>query len=251
MSHHEDTPKGAPVTFQVDGHEVEGFHHESLLTALRRAGYEVPSLCYHEAVSTYGACRLCLVEVHKGRKRRITTSCNYPVTRDLKVMLDTPAVTQNRRIVFQLLLARAPASPELRELAAEYGVHSTPFEVDAAHRENRCILCGLCSRVCDEIVGAHAIAFSGRGLHKDMVSPFDETAEACIGCGACVVVCPTNCIGVKEENDIRTIVKWHRDLPLQKCEKCGRPFAPTFQLMDLGKRVGMKLQDFKTCNDCR
>ncbi|HOX45863.1 MAG TPA: 2Fe-2S iron-sulfur cluster-binding protein [Myxococcota bacterium] len=248
---HEDTPKGAKITFQVDGRACEGFHHESLLGALRRLGFEVPSLCFHEAVSTYGACRLCLVEVQKGRKSRITTSCNFPVTAGLQVRLDTPAVQQNRKIVFQLLLAKAPASPEVRALAAEYGVHSTPYKVSEEAKDNKCILCGLCARVCTEVVGANAIAFSGRGSHKDMVAPYDEAAEACIGCGACVEVCPTHCIGLRETPEIRTIEKWHRDLPLQKCEKCGRPFAPTFQLMTLGKRVGMKLSDFKVCNDCR
>jgi ferredoxin len=84
-----------------------------------------------------------------------------------------------------------------------------------------------------------------------MESPYDETAETCIGCGACVYVCPTNCIGIKEENNIRSIIKWHRDLPMQACTKCGRPFAPTFQLMHFASQIKVEKSHFDACPECR
>ena len=237
------------VKFKIQGRTYEGTKEESLLGAIRRYGYEVPSLCYHEAVSPYGACRLCLVEVQKGKRRKLTTSCNYPVLEGIEVFLDTEKVIKHRKMVFQLLLAVAPAAKNLKELAAEYGVTSTPFK--PADEKNECILCGLCNRVCKEIVEADAISFAGRGTFKRMESPYDETAEACIGCGACVSVCPTDCIGMKEEKNIRSIVRWHRDLPMQTCKTCGRPFAPTFQLNEFAKRVNLDRSRFENCPDCR
>jgi bidirectional [NiFe] hydrogenase diaphorase subunit len=243
-----EKPKEGKVSFKVAGRTHEGVYGESLLGALRRYGYEVPSLCYHEAVSPYGACRLCLVEVGKGKKKRLTTSCNYPVQDGIEVFLDSEAVQQNRRVVLQLLLSMAPASLEIQKLAREYGVPDTPFE---KNKENECILCGLCQRVCKEIVQADAISFASRGLTKSVTSPYDETNEACIGCGACVYVCPTNCIGLKEENNVRHIVRWHRDLPMKSCKKCGRAIAPTFQLNAFAKQIGADRSFFDICQDCR
>lgn len=248
MSH---SKPGERVAFQVEGRAYEGCYGDSLLTELRKHGYEVPSLCHHEAVSPYGACRLCLVEIKKGRKRRVTTSCNYPVQAGIEVGLDTPAVQQHRKLVLQLLLAKAPKAVQVRELAEQYDVHGTPFAIRESDQDNACILCGLCSRVCAEVVEAHAIDFSGRGLAKRMVSPYDETAEACIGCGACVVVCPTDCIGLTEAGGQRTIHKWHRELPLSACARCGQPYFPTFMLMEFSRRTGLDRKQLEICPSCR
>lgn len=237
------------VKFKVNGVEYTGQREQSLLDVLLELGYQVPHLCHHQAVTPYGACRLCLVEVQKGKKRRLTTSCNYPLLDGIEVFLDTEKVMRNRRTVLQLLLAQAPRAEKVRELAAEYGVTDTPFQVEDA--ENRCINCGLCARVCRDIVGVEAIAFSGRGLKKRMVSPYDDTAEDCIGCGACVYVCPTDCIGMKEENGIRHILRWKRKLPLKTCSVCGRPFAPTFQLNKFAEWSGRPREFFDKCQDCR
>jgi bidirectional [NiFe] hydrogenase diaphorase subunit len=243
--------QGEKVTFKIEGHAYEGAYGDSLLGFLRQRGYEVPSLCYHEAVSPYGACRLCLVEVKNGRRTKITTSCNYPVQEGIEVFLDTERVIKNRKTVLQLLMAKAPKAQAVRDLAAEYGVTDTPFAVSPEDGDNACILCGLCSRVCEEVVEAHAIDFTGRGLHKRMQSPYDETAEACIGCGACVYVCPTDCIGLEEKDGIRTIVKWHRDLPLSACTKCGQQYFPTFMLAEFSQRIGVEKKHFDVCPDCR
>jgi len=240
--------KDKQVTFKIEGRSYEGLHEESLLGALRRYGYVVPSLCYHEAVSSYGACRLCLVEVKKGKRQKLTTSCNYPVLEGIEVFLDTPKVIEHRKLILQLLMAMAPAARQVTELAAEYGVTETPFVKDEGQE---CIKCGLCSRVCKELVGADAIGFSGRGLAKQMVSPYDEANQACIGCAACVVVCPTDCIGLKEDDHVRSIVRWHRDLPMHKCDKCGRAFAPTFLLTHFAKQIKVDKSFFDSCPDCR
>ncbi len=248
MSH---PKKGDKVTFKIEGRTYDGRYGDSLLEQLRKHGYEVPSLCYHEAVSPYGSCRLCLVEVKKGKKQKVTTSCNYPVQEGIEVFVNTEKVRRYRKVVLQLHLSKTPKSKAVRDLAAEYGVMETPYEVQEQDKDNDCVLCGLCSRVCDEIVHVSAISFTGRGQNKRMQSPYDETAEACIGCGACVYVCPTDCIGLQESDGIRHIEKWHRDLPLQTCEKCGKQFFPTFMLMEFSKRTGISKDQLNICPACR
>jgi len=228
---------GAPVTFKIGGRSYDGIYGESLLEALRRYGYEVPSLCHHEAVTSYGACRMCLVEVVDKRGRhKLSTSCNYPVQAGIDVLLDTPDVVKHRKVVLELLLAMAPDSPELRELAAEHGVSGGRLEGERT--EHECILCGLCERVCREVVGANAISMTARGAVKHMGTPYEEANEACIACGACVWVCPTKCIGLEEQDGQRTIVRWKRTLPLAVCEQTGRQFTPQYLLEYYSKRLG-------------
>jgi bidirectional [NiFe] hydrogenase diaphorase subunit len=227
---------GKPVKFRIGGVEYDGAYGEGLLDAVRRYGYEVPSLCHHEAVASYGACRLCLVEVVDKRGRaRITTSCNFPVQEGIDVRLDTPAVLKHRKIMFELLLAMVPNSPELKALAAEHGVEDTRLDKD---ENGKCILCGLCERVCTGIVEANAIGMTGRGNGKGMGTPYAEATDACIACGACVWVCPVNCIGLSEKDGNRTIERWQRTVPLAVCEKSGRKFTPRVLLDHFAKRLG-------------
>ncbi len=238
---------GEMVTFTVNGETMEAPKGTSLLKVLLDAGHDVPHLCYHEAVSPYGACRLCLVEVKKGRKQKVTTACNYPVLPGIEVFLDTPKVLKHRKVVFELLLARTPDSPELQRYAARYGVTETRFE----KKFEDCILCGLCERVCREVVGANAIGFLGRGIDRDVGGPFKDIPLDCIGCGACVYICPVNCIKEEQLPSMRSIVKWKRDLPMQVCTKCGYPFAPTFQLLKFQQQTGLPWSYFTVCPDCR
>ena len=208
-------------------HEIQGEEGASLLQTLIDNGYEVPHMCYHEAVSAYGACRLCLVEVEKRGKRKLTTACNYPVADGIEVFVDSEKVVRNRKMVLELTLSMCPESPELQELAAAHGV-----EVDGVRfpaEENACILCGLCERVCREVVGVEAITFSRRGDQKTVEPPFGE-AEECIGCGACVYVCPVDCIKIEERDGKKIIVRWNRELEMQIDPVSGTPLAPRFLL---------------------
>lgn len=185
------------VTVMVDGREITAALHQPLVEALRDAGISVPTLCYHPALSSLGACRLCVVEVSRGRGRtKLTTACNFPVLPDLTVRTDTDWVRRTRRGVLELLVMLAPASEELRALALEHGA-----QVEAAPTRDpeRCIRCGLCVRVCSEIVGAEALGWHGRGTDRRVATPFDDWTEQCIGCGACAAVCPTNAIHMEEE----------------------------------------------------
>jgi len=185
------------VTIAVNGREIVGVLHQPLVEALRCAGIVVPTLCHHPALSGLGACRLCVVEVTRGEgKPRLTTACNFPVLPDLTVRTDTDWVRRTRRGVLELLVMLAPGSPEVLALAREYGAEVA----DSPERDGeRCIRCGLCVRVCAEIVGAQALGWHGRGAERRVATPFDDWTDQCIGCGACSAVCPTDAIHMEEE----------------------------------------------------
>jgi bidirectional [NiFe] hydrogenase diaphorase subunit len=185
------------VEFLVNSRSCQGQRGEGLLSALRRAGYEVPSLCYHPKLSAAGACRLCLVEVVQGKELILTTSCNYPVEQNLVVYLDSPRVQRHRRVVLELLLAMTNDVEQLRALAARFQVAGTRFTPRL--KGDKCIVCGLCARVCREVVRAEAIVLARRGERRVLEqAPFEEFPESCIGCGACAYLCPTGAISMEE-----------------------------------------------------
>ena len=221
------------VNFTINGVSVEAEEGANVLDTARRYGFEIPSLCHHEAVTPYGACRVCLVEIDKGGRKKITTCCNYEVLDGIEVVTDTPEIRKHRAMVLELILAEAQDNPKILALAEEYGVRKSRFVREAAAdlKEERegCILCGLCVRVCSEIVGVNALSFKGRGDKKNVGGPYMEEPQSCIACGACAWACPTDCIGFVEEDGMRKVLKWNRALPLEK-DEAGRPFAPKFQL---------------------
>jgi bidirectional [NiFe] hydrogenase diaphorase subunit len=239
------------VKFQANGKEVRAPAESSLLVALRSAGIDVPSLCHHDSLQPYGACRLCLVEVETGShgrvKRKLTTSCNYPALDGIRVFTDTEKVVARRKVVFELLLAECPAAAPVVELAAKYGVTQTRFQ----RREEDCILCGLCARTCKEIVGADAIDFRGRGGVRAMGVPYGETAERCTGCGACVYVCPVDCISLEDRGTTRRIERWNVSRELVLCSECGGVVGTVAQLQQLRRRVPAEASIYTRCADCR
>jgi len=184
------------ISIRIDGRKVLALKGEFLLDVASREGFSIPALCAFEGIKPYGACRLCVVKVRKNGRERVVTACNYPVEAGIEVITEDEKIRRLRCSTAALLLAMAPASKEIRQLAGELGVDAPGFrEID---RENRCIGCGLCVRVCDEIVGACAITFSGRGDNRKVSMPFDEyDLDACTGCGACAFVCPTHCIDME------------------------------------------------------
>jgi len=182
------------VRITLDGRSIEADEGKTILQVARGAGIEIPTLCHYQAVDPYGACRVCVVEIVDQRGSRLTASCSYPVHDGLKVNTASERVLETRKVMVELLLARAPDSPNVRALADQLGVTEPEFKEDGD-----CILCGLCVRVCEELMGVAAINFEGRGPTRKVTTPFEEFSEICMSCGACAFVCPTGARAVQLE----------------------------------------------------
>jgi bidirectional [NiFe] hydrogenase diaphorase subunit len=235
------------IPFFIDGQPVEGKEGGNVLEVALDAGFDIPNLCYNESVKPYGACRLCLVEIIRRGKRMMTTACNYPVMEGIEVLTQTEKILRARRMMIELIIAMCPGDKLIQDMAKEMGVHEVRFDKE----DKDCILCGLCGRVCDEVVGAHAIQFSDRGDKREMGAPFGGEAMNCIACGACVVVCPVDVIRMEEKEDERTIIRWKRTLKKKQCKICGEYFAPWFQLEKFREWAKLPKDFFDICYTCR
>jgi len=180
------------ATLIIDGQELQAEEGQTVLEVAREAGIEIPTLCYHPFLEPHGACRLCTVEVIRHGRSRLETACTYPAWDGLEIKTRSPAVVQARKVILELFLSRCPNVPIIQELAREYGVTEPPFPTDDP--DEKCILCGLCVRVCHELVKADVLNFSQRGIERRVGPPFLEKTRQCIGCGACTIICPTGAI---------------------------------------------------------
>jgi len=235
------------VEFTINGKRVLASKGETILDVARREGFVIPSLCHHEVLGSDGRCRLCVVEVQRGKRKRIVTSCLYTAENGIEVFTESPDVQLVRKTVLELLLARCPEAETIQYLARQYGVHDTRYVKDKD--KGKCILCGICVRTCETIVGVTALSMSGKGPLKKVTTPFDEPSSVCIGCGACVIACPTGHIYMEDNNGIRTI--WRKKFELAKCPKCGRYHAPLEQLEYIAKKSGTSLDELLICQDCK
>ncbi len=178
------------VKIKIDGIEAEVPKDTTILKAAGQLGIDIPTLCHHQALSPYGACRVCLVEVSRADRSELKTSCNTLVQPGISVKTSSQRVLQTRKIVVELLLSRAPAAEPVLEIARSLGIEKSRFP----SRDSKCILCGLCVRVCEERMGKSAISFAHRGIDREVTAPFNETTDVCQTCGACISVCPTDAV---------------------------------------------------------
>jgi bidirectional [NiFe] hydrogenase diaphorase subunit len=177
------------IHLTIDDNPIEVPENRTLLEACREHGFHIPTLCYHPALEPYGACRLCMVELSQpGRRPRLVASCVYPCEEGAVVKTNSEMVVRSRRMTAELILASSYNTPEMLALSAELGVKEVRFKLP---EENACVLCGLCVRACSEIVGVSAISVIQRGIAKKVSTPFQVTSSRCIGCGTCVLICPT------------------------------------------------------------
>ena len=207
------------ITIVIDGKNCTVEEGLCLLKVLRLNGKDIPSLCYHPALKKpIGACKLCAVEIQvKDDPWKVALSCTVKTSQGLQIETASESVRLARSKAFQQLLAYAPQSVPLLKLAATYGI-ATPFQPDG------CIRCLLCVRVCREIVGADALKTVKREGRRYIV----PVEGACIGCGTCANICPTQVIRIEDKETVRTISIRDEIIgihPLERCEGCGKRFA--------------------------
>ena len=213
------------ITIEVNGRSIDANPGEMLLAALRRAGIKVPTLCHMEGLPATGACRMCVVEIEG--QRGLVPSCAFPVGANMKVQTHSPRAVQARRTIVELLLANHPddclycvrnRNCELQRLADELGVRQRRFAGEKSKYNldmsgpsivrdpSKCILCGKCVRVCEEVQGVAAIDFIGRGSKTKVGTAFDEglNVSSCVNCGQCIAVCPTGAL--HEQSQIKEVL---------------------------------------------
>ncbi len=176
------------LCMQIDGKEVTATEGMTVLQAARGAGIEIPTLCYHEALEPHGGCRLCIVELDFGDWTQLVVSCVYEAKAGLKVRTRSEKIDRIRKTILELLLAHAPDSPPLVELAEEYGADKNRFEQESSF----CIHCGLCVRYCAEVKGKHAVGFIDRGIRKEICFLPEIARVECESCKECFPLCPTS-----------------------------------------------------------
>lgn len=239
------------VTVNINGEKIEAEKTQTILDVARRHNIDIPTLCNDDSVSAYGACRLCLVEIEKNGRSRLVASCLYHVEDGLNIKTETPRVNNVRKMVVELLWARCPDSEVLQKLAAKLGIKEVRFPKETD--KHKCILCSLCTRACQEVVGVSAISMVNRGVNRQMATPFFGLSDTCIACGSCAYICPTEAIKLEDKGSKRiiTMPNVKMEFKLKKCAKCGRPFAPEKQIEFMAQKSGQPLSVFDCCNDCR
>jgi len=178
------------ILLQIDGKQVQAREGMTILEAAQSAGIVIPTLCHHEKLEPYGACRICIVQVTVGDWTRLVVSCVYLVEENLVVRTRSEKIDRNRKTILELLLAHAPDSPKLHELAQEYGADKDRFEKEASF----CIHCGLCVRYCAEVKKKNAVGFVDRGIRKEISFIPEIASIECWDCKECFPLCPTSAL---------------------------------------------------------
>lgn len=209
------------MKIKVNGREIETKDGLTILEALREHGIRIPTLCHLEGMPPTGACRICVVEVEGSPT--LVPSCAFPVREGMSILTHSPRVRRARKTIVELLLANHPEdclycernlNCELQDLANEMGVRQKryrgarkEFKIDSSspaivRDPSKCILCGKCVRVCEEVQGVNAIDFVNRGFRTHVEPAFDRglNVAPCVFCGQCVMVCPTGALREKSSS---------------------------------------------------
>ncbi len=241
--------KKSTITVEINGKKISAPQGARLLDVCTERGIYIPTLCYHQALPGYAACRLCVVELHRGDWSKLVTSCEYPLMKEgERFSTDSEKGWKSRLTSAELLLARAPESREVLEKVLGRGIGAATrfarIEVD----NKKCILCGLCYRLC-HAQGTAAIYTTGRGANKVVTTPFHEANDACIGCGSCAAICPTGAITMREPPGKRAI--WRQLFELEKCPECGTPHITARMIEHMKEHTDLPEEVIRLCPHCR
>jgi len=174
------------VELTIDGVRIQTIEGTTVLEAAGEMGIIIPTLCYDPGLSPYGACRVCIVEVVKNNRSSLEASCTLPVEEGHVILTNSERVKKSRRVIVELLIASAPNSKTLQDLASTLGINKVRFRL----KDRDCILCGLCVRYCKEQMQSGGIGFVGRGTNRKVATAFDVMPQECRSCGGCEWVCP-------------------------------------------------------------
>jgi NADH dehydrogenase/NADH:ubiquinone oxidoreductase subunit G len=178
------------ILLQIDGIEVQVKEGMTILEAANSVGISIPTLCHHEKLEPYGACRICTVEVETRGRTNLVAACLYPVEQNLVVRTRSEKVDKTRKVLLELMLAHAPDAAELQDLAQEYGADKNRFEKESSF----CILCGLCVRYCAEVKKKNAVGFVDRGARREIGFIPEIASKECWNCKECFPLCPTEAL---------------------------------------------------------
>jgi len=243
-------------TMIIDGKKVEFDGEKNVLEVVRKAGIELPTFCFHSELSVYGACRMCIVEDKYGK---ILTSCSTIPKDGMEIYTQTPRLLRYRRNILELLLANhdrdcttceKTGACTLQDLAVKFGIKNIRFgslsekepvddsSLAIVRNPNKCILCGDCVRMCEEIQGVGALSFAYRGSEMKVATAFDRPIAQthCIDCGQCRAICPTGAIAIKNE----TNKFWN--LVFDKNKRVVAQIAPAVRVA-LGEEFGLEPGD--------
>ncbi|MCK4807737.1 MAG: (2Fe-2S)-binding protein, partial [Candidatus Aegiribacteria sp.] len=188
------------ITVEIDGKSISVEKNTTILEAAQKLDIYIPALCNSELVEPYAACRLCVVDVHDGRKTKLVTSCNYPIRKSLKIDTLSERVLRNRKGILEMMLSRWPNVQLIKDLAKHAGIEEPRYQHPAVDlNPNACILCGLCMRICEQGIWENIINFTNRGAVRAVRMPYDSDQPHCIGCGACAEICPTGAITMVDD----------------------------------------------------
>jgi aldehyde:ferredoxin oxidoreductase len=189
------------IDITINDKQVTVNYDTYLIKALQDIGITVPTLCYHKDLKPSGNCRLCMVEIEDRGKKKLVTSCNYPIRKSITVWTESERVKKQRKLLAEMYLGRWPNVPLIQDVAKRCGAtDKNKFRSELTDEDPKaCILCTHCVRACEDFIQERIIDFAGRGIKRHLTMPFSKVDPHCIGCTSCAYVCPTGAIEIVDD----------------------------------------------------